>query len=203
MEQLIYLFWNRDQARLRAVWRLGLHFILWLLITVLLQLSIGGPLTSWTARFLPSLDGFAGRVATFGIILIAILISTWLAVRFLDHRPFAELGFQIGREWWLDLLFGLVLGAVLMMLVFGLEYMAGWVRVTGTFEITFGKLPFWLAILGPAITFICVGVYEELVFRGYQLRNLAEGLNFPPIGTWCDLVGVVCFVDRAWGAACF
>jgi hypothetical protein len=42
--------------------------------------------------------------------------------------------------------------------------------------------PFWLAVLVPATLFVCVGFYEELVSRGYQLRNAAEGLNSSSLG---------------------
>jgi hypothetical protein len=41
---------------------------------------------------------------------------------------------------------------------------------------------FWLTVLVPTALFLCVGIYEELVSRGYQLRNAAEGLNLPGVG---------------------
>jgi membrane protease YdiL (CAAX protease family) len=116
--------------------------------------------------------------------LVAAIASVWLAGRFLDHRPFSGFGLRLkDRDWWLDLGFGLFLGSLLMTGIFLVELEAGWIRVTGTFQ-TVGRVnaPFFLVVLAPAALFSCVGIYEELIFRGYQLRNMAEGLNFPDVG---------------------
>jgi uncharacterized protein len=120
----------------------------------------------------------ANGVASLG----AALISVWLAGRFFDRRPFSGFGLRLkDRGWWLDLGFGLFLGALLMTGIFLVEFRAGWIRVTSTFETSSGE-PFVPAILAPVVFFLCVGIYEELVSRGYQLRNMAEGLNYPGLG---------------------
>jgi membrane protease YdiL (CAAX protease family) len=75
----------------------------------------------------------------------------------------------------------MILGALLMTVVFLVELGLGWVEVTGAFE-THGGAPFVISILFPAATFICIGISEELVSRGYQLTNAAEGLNYPALG---------------------
>jgi uncharacterized protein len=75
----------------------------------------------------------------------------------------------------------MVLGALLMTAVFLMELGLGWVEVTGSFEIH-GGAPFVISILFPVATFVCVGISEETVFRGYQLKNAAEGLNYPSLG---------------------
>jgi len=105
----------------------------------------------------------------------------WLAGRFLDRRPFSAFGFRLSVGWWLDLLFGMVLGALLMTAVFLVELGLGWVEVTGSFEAQ-GGAPFVISMLFPVVTFLCVGISEETVFRGYQLKNAAEGLNYPSLG---------------------
>jgi uncharacterized protein len=76
----------------------------------------------------------------------------------------------------------MALGALLMTTVFLVQSGLGWVTVTGSFESLVPGAPFWLAVLVPATLFVCVGFYEELVFRGYQLRNAAEGLNSSSLG---------------------
>src|SRR5690606_39480810 len=109
--------------------------------------------------------------------LVAIVASVWLAGRFLDKRRFAEFGLRIDRRWWEDFGFGLALGAVLMALIVVVELAAGWVTVTGTFVTSNPATPFIVAILSPVIIFLIVGFQEELLSRGYQLTNLAEGLR--------------------------
>ena len=118
--------------------------------------------------------------------LAAALTSVWLAGRFLDRRPFATFGFRLNRGWWFDLCFGLALGAFLMTAIFLVELGLGWVSVSGSFAVAdaFAETgtPFAIAVLVPLWVCLCVGFSEELLFRGYQIKNAAEGLNHPVLG---------------------
>jgi membrane protease YdiL (CAAX protease family) len=69
-----------------------------------------------------------------------------------------------------------------MALIFAAELAFGWVQVAGFFR-PGGGIPFFPAILLPVVTFLLVGIYEEMMFRGYILKNLAEGLNLPQLGS--------------------
>ena len=118
-------------------------------------------------------------MALTGILTLASILLTYLfAARLLDRRPLTNYGFHFSREWWQLFAFGLVLGAFLMGFIFLVELAAGWVTVSGFFR---GISPggFIGQIVLALIFFICVGIYEEMLARGYQLRNLAEGFNWP------------------------
>ena len=183
-------FFDESTGRLRALWRLLLQYLTYRILVPLLVnlLAVAWLLTGSGQRASGGLDASAlagapaipliGSVAG----LIGALLSVWLAGRFLDRRPFADFGFHLNGGWWLDLFFGMALGALLMTVVFLAELGLGWVTVTGAFESLVPGMPFWLAILIPAALFLCVGFYEELISRGYQLRNAAEGLNLPGLG---------------------
>ena len=176
------LFWSEGQLRLRAGWRLILHLFLWLgipfLLTNLASVLVSPVLSTW----MPNSDTLVLRIVGFVLTLIGAFVGTWIATRYLDHRPFVDLGFYFDGRWWTDLCFGLILGGFLMCLIFLAEWMLGWIEIVGQFQVSSGGLPFWLEIVGPLVVFIVVGITEELLSRGYQLRNLAEGLNFRPIG---------------------
>jgi membrane protease YdiL (CAAX protease family) len=180
-------FLDEGTGRLRAPWRLLLQYLAYtvavplfanLLAGAFLLAGMGAGSSGTSALagspLLPVIGGVAG--------LGGALLSVWLAGRFLDRRPFAEFGFHLSGGWWLDLLFGMALGALLMTTVFLVQSGLGWVTVTGSFESLVPGAPFWLAVLVPATLFACVGFYEELVSRGYQLRNAAEGLNSSSLG---------------------
>ena len=184
-------FVEEGTGRLRALWRLAIQYwAYWELVQILLSLLA----VTWL------LEGSAGRTASGGPVasvisyspvpslvsgvasLLAAILTVWLAGRFLDRRPFSAFGLRLGAGWWLDLLFGMALGALLMTAVFLVELGLGWVTVTGAFE-TYGTgAPFAVAILVPTAAFLCTGFYEEMIFRGYQLKNAAEGLNYPALG---------------------
>ena len=179
-------FLEEGKGRLGALWRLGIQYwAYWVLVQLFFDLLVvawlladsGGRDASGgldTSVLLPLVSGLAG--------LLAAILSVWLAGRFLDRRPFSAFGFHLGAGWWLDLLFGMVLGALLITAVFLVELGLGWITVTGAWETVQPGTPFALAILPPIGLLLCVGVYEETLSRGYQLRNAAEGLNYPALG---------------------
>jgi membrane protease YdiL (CAAX protease family) len=140
-------------------------------LAVALSLAVsGGRSVMMDSPAIPLASGVAG--------LVGAMLSVWVAGRFLDRRSFSDFGFHLGAGWWLDLLFGMFLGGLLMSTIFFVELGLGWVEVVGAFE-TFGT---GVSILLPIVMCLCVGIYEETVFRGYQLKNGAEGLNYPALG---------------------
>ena len=186
------LLLDRSTGRLRALWRLAIQYSAYTLLVpyTFNLLMVGLLLAVWSGQtpsrgldtpissdyigVVPLVSGAAG--------LVVAILTVWPAGRFLDRRSFAQFGFRLGARWWLDLLFGMVLGALLMTVVFLVELGLGWVEVTGAFETHGSDTPFVISILFPVATFVCVGLSEELVSRGYQLKNAAEGLNYPALG---------------------
>jgi uncharacterized protein len=168
------IFYNPAQGRIRAMWRLVLLAILFL-VPALLAISVMPRLVA--ALFGRDALAFLGVIN--GTLLSGVLLlACWLAARFLDRRPFRDFGFRFGRAWWRDFAFGLLLGALLMLGIFLVERAAGWISVQGTLAVTGRGVSLLGALILGAISFAFVGLYEELFFRGYLMRNLAEGLRW-------------------------
>ena len=184
---ILIFFWNSADRRIRAFWRLTIQILLYLLISI----SLAGFIYLVFQVIFPELA--ASKVETSSqyliissfspiLSLLGIFFSVWAAGKWLDHRKFSDFGFHLNVQFSKDLIFGLLLGAFLMTLVFGVEYAAGWITVTQTMQTSLEGIPFILGLVQSVILFVCVGIYEELFSRGYQLRNLAEGFNMPRLG---------------------
>jgi len=173
------VFWNPADSRLRAFWRVTIHFgviIVGLLLTsAILRLLLSGGESSGDSGS----DPFKSLVALVitGLIYFVVTIA---AAKLLDRRRFSDYGLRWNTQWRRDLLFGLILGGLLMGGIFVIELAMGWITIEGVF---FSLLPFPFAVAFLFFLFqmALVGTYEELVFRGYQMKNIAEGLNFSPL----------------------
>lgn len=161
---------------MRALWRLLLHGVSLVLIGILVGVLFGLLLDLFGVS---AGTGLSAINTSFQLSIV--LLATWLCARALDHRPFDSLGLHVSPRWWLDLLVGLVIGAVLMTGIFLFELEAGWVTIVDR-NVGPPERSFWLALCEPLAAFIAVGFYEELMSRGYHLRNLAEGLHGKRIG---------------------
>ena len=172
---LLRLFWNPAEKRIALVWRLVIQLIFMLLLSLPMAILQAFMVQS---RIEPTLGLMIGlNLISILLTLAAFIGSIWLAGRLFDRRKFADFGVHVSPNWWRDLGFGLLLGAVLMALIFLIEYAVGWVTITSTFHIENTQSTFWLGIFMRFLFFVSVGIYEEFIFRGYQLKNVAEGFN--------------------------
>jgi membrane protease YdiL (CAAX protease family) len=192
MHSIVWIFWNRGEGRLRAIWRLLSQLVLLFLVTLPLQLvttiiAMAYLVTQQTIPPAELLDPLALQthivqspflmMISSMVTLIAFILSIWLAGRFLDRRPFTDFGLRLSRNWWIDFGFGLFLGALLVSLIIVVQISIGWVTLSGAFVTHSPQIIFPLAMLAYLVTFVATGIQEELLFRGYQLQNLAEGLS--------------------------
>lgn len=168
--------WLRTPTgRLRAPWRLvvvGVAFILVTLGVTVVALAAGVPVDP-TGATGPGVALALGVLGANGVAATAVAL---LAARYLDRRILGDIGCRLDARWWPDLTAGGALGVGLV----GGAYAAG--AGAGVYDPAVAparppgySLAAWLAVL--AATMIAVGVYEEVLLRGYLLTNLAEGFT--------------------------
>jgi len=191
MNFLKTVFWNKNQRRLRTLWRLGLHSLLLFVLTGLITISLlfvvviidiiaGANLSDVVSGQEPMVlmnNPWLSSFITSGATLIGVFLATYLCGRWIDRRKFTSFGLRLSKAWWKDFSFGFVLGAFLMGLVFLFGWVTGNIRVIGFFRAFSGNGNFLTGFLQAVFFFLCVGFYEELLSRGYHLVNLAEGFK--------------------------
>ncbi|MDT0622852.1 CPBP family intramembrane glutamic endopeptidase [Croceitalea vernalis] len=101
--------------------------------------------------------------------LLGTVIVLFLFIRFVDKEPFKNLGlYWKGRS--KDLLVGILLGAFIMCFAYFL--------LLGIDSIAFERMVVsWKDILYGILVFTCVSFSEELLFRGYVLKNFMSSFN--------------------------
>ena len=154
-----------------------LQAILWLIVVIAFLLGMRGIALATGIATVPELEEWEILVES-----AATLPAFWLGGWLLDRRRFKDFGFRLSRDWAIDFVFGLFLGAFLICLIVVVMWAAGWVTVTGTFVTSSPDRSFAVVIALWVVTFLLVSTQEELMCRGYILTNLAEGLNFARVG---------------------
>ena len=198
------IFLSPAEPRLRAGWRLVLHTLLVIILSILIGIVIFIPIGVLKINFSSPVALLANELT----MLFAITGATFLARRFLDRRSIVSLGLKPGFRAVTDILVGIVIAFILMGLVFSIEIAVGWTKFDGfawqfdTLSTVLGGLAMWLVI------FLIVGWQEELLSRGYHLQTLESGLNlfwavllsssvfgalhiFNPGATWISTLGIV------------
>lgn len=96
------------------------------------------------------------------------LVLVWICRKFLDRESLASTGLQIkGVDCWSTLLIGLLVGAAPIFLV------AGTLSAFGALSLEQASSP-WLSFVFIVPGLLCAAFFEELVFRGYILRNYLD-----------------------------
>ena len=164
------IFLSPGERRLRTGWRLlaylGIQLLVFAAVAPLAGLILAPLALSLDSSFLP------GSLLQ----IVAITLAVFLARLYVDRRTIRSLGQSLDHRAPCDLLVGFALGGLLMGLIFGVEWAAGWLRVEG-FAPEGGALA--PAIADTLAVLLVIGIVpgwtEELFTRGYLLRNLADG----------------------------
>lgn len=181
------IFFNPDENRLRAGWRIASQLFLMFLI--------GFGLIWIVSRFYT----LSGQTLTVVALALGAVISVGLAVRGMDRRPYTDLGITASSISCREALFGFGLAGGVMALIFTTEYLAGWLSIVdfGWQQVDPGS--YLLSFMAYFAWMVMVGFYEELVFRGYQIVNLSEGFNMPGLNRRQAVIGSVVLSSFIFG----
>ncbi len=159
-------------GQLRAGWRLAIWFALVAAINVGIGLLVRVLHLAGPGSFLDPVRLILGDwIGTFLPVIVATLVMMRLERRSLRdyYIPTRDL---LGRKFWA----GAVWGMAAVSLLLGLIALGGGYRITGPAlrEHILYYVVIWL------LAAASIGIVEEIAFRGYMLRTLADGIGFWP-----------------------
>lgn len=163
---------GRETRRLRSSWRITLALITGLVAFV-------GTFATAMAAETPF-----GRAQLVAWVVTALAVMTVFAIaaRGLRGRPASAYGLRWSSDWWVDLAAGTVLGGLIAVLAFLIGLRLGSVQLPGGQLAVGSPSPLWLGAF--AVGFVCVALWEELVFRGTVLLDGREGLVARGASRW-------------------
>jgi membrane protease YdiL (CAAX protease family) len=174
--KIYHFFISRDEPRLRSGWRLLIHGLLLIFLTMISAFIVFIGFMIFDRQFSLSMEGFP-KYAEILISLPAILLATFIARTGLDHRSIQSMGLRFNRQMLMDLVVGFFIPLLLLGLIFFIEWGTGWLKIDATSLQTTQGSEWILGLMGSLGYFIVIGFQEELIFRGYQLHNLIDGLD--------------------------
>ncbi|MBI2817616.1 MAG: CPBP family intramembrane metalloprotease [Acidobacteria bacterium] len=172
-------------GQLRAGWRLLLF---------LTFLVMAAAVFNWTASALATrLHSSAAVVAlSSAAFLGSVITATAISMRFLEHQPFSAIGLRGGKKSLKQAAAGAGIGMVLIAIITAAEVSLGAIH----FERSGARGEEAIAfICSAAGIFFIAAASEELLFRGYALQRIVEGVNAP---TAVVLTSVAFGLLHAW-----
>ena len=175
-------FYNIEENRFRA----GIRIPLYLLLTIIFAFP----------------SNYVGHFPLEYIVLsIGFFIAVYLAVKGLDKRELSGVGLGWNRGWVREFGIGVAMAFVAQTIMFIVEWQSGWLEISGFGWERVGE-EFWLfSIIFVFIQMLSVGFYEEILFRGYPVRNLAEGFSIWKLSPKFGLLIAVLFTSSLFGIA--
>ncbi|MFC2136346.1 lysostaphin resistance A-like protein, partial [Bacteroidota bacterium] len=195
MQTLRNFFWNSEEARLRAMWRIAIVIVLLMIFMILFAI-----IDSLFDDLLPR-----GTLAKEESILfplemtLSFFLSIWITSKYFDKRKLADIGLKINLSWWKDFGFGLLLGAILHSVIFLTQFLAGWIEIKGIYENSLSGFSFIAGIGLWLFTFICAGISEDLFNRGYLLKNISESIRTNNSGNIKPIIWAVVITSLIFG----
>ena len=102
------------------------------------------------------------------------IFYTWGFIHIVDRRRLRSLGLYMKPGWALDFAKGMALAVLVLGAIFAFSLMIGSIRVEGFARPAPESVSVAGYLIGAIVAFLLVGLYEELMFRGYVLQRLNE-----------------------------
>lgn len=165
---LTHLILNPQTKLPRSGWR-ALLFAAILILPDLLLSSFAG-----SGSPVP-ISANAAFILTYAVLVVWAVLVSWFCLRFLERLNLRALGVTWHRGWWRDAVWGVLIAALMMSAVVGLQTLGGGTRLALNPEWRND----WLAISGQCLAalllFALAGAFEELLYRGYAFQTLLRG----------------------------
>jgi len=167
-------FINPETGLLRAGWRILIFVVIFTVITAVVMLTV--------RAILGSLRG--GGNLQFTLLMITATAAVFVARKYLDKKTLRSLGLRWDKFAILDILSGILNSALVMASVYFVMLISNVVEFNGftwwdkelspgaSFQLS--VIPIVLAVV---YKLALVAWWEELVFRGYVLQNLIDGIG--------------------------
>lgn len=167
------LFFN-EFGRLRSGWRFTIFLVSFFLaasvvvgvsLTILQILPLGTSQTSLIAFVFP-----------FILTSIIAIFFGWLYGKIFEDVPFRALGVSFTKNWFKDLIFGLIIGAVSIIFAALIAYIFGGMRFQINDSANGSAILTTLAVT--FVIFVFGAINEETLFRGYLLQTMSRAKLF-------------------------
>lgn len=167
------IFFN-EQGRLRSGWRFTVFLVTHLIFTTTLTVGFVSLL-----NILPvgaGQNSLITLVGTFSIFSACAVFFGWFYGKFLEDLPFRALGIWLTKNWFKNLILGLLVGAFSIGLAALIPLILG--AVSFQSNRTAGSSAILLTLSVTLLIFIVGAVSEETLFRGYLLQTLSRAKLF-------------------------
>ncbi|XWN37110.1 MAG: type II CAAX endopeptidase family protein [Balneola sp.] len=168
------ILYNNTEKRFRA----GVRLIIFFVLSVLLMAPSGFADTDWLASILISIGCFT---------------AAFLVAKGMDRKSISSIGLEMSKVWWIEFGLGILIAFLAQTIIFSIEYGFSWLEITGYGWERAGTDKWEWSAFTYLLIMLSVGFYEELLFRGYPIRNLAEGFTF----------GKITSIQASWIAVLF
>jgi membrane protease YdiL (CAAX protease family) len=185
-------FFLNEKNEVRSGWKFAIYLVFFVIFffTALLALSI----------FVSRSDLLDDQLMILALndvaLFVAAVVAMALTIRFVDHRPLKTFGIGLMPGWKRRLAFGTLLSAGMLAVLTAGSAAIGTVQIHWTGN----RFP-GTTLLAALILLLPAALNEELIFRGFPLQILIDGLGeWPGIIAMSTLFGAMHMNNQNWSA---
>jgi uncharacterized protein len=157
-------------GRVRSGWRFTIFLLSFFLVSAVLLFAGTAVLIALPVGFSPySLLSF---VFQFAVSFAVVMFFGWLYGKIFEDLPFRALGFWVTKNWFMNLVWGLLIGGGALALAALIAFVFG--GLSFRFNDSAGTAAILLTLASTLVIFIFGAAFEEAFLRGYTLQTFSR-----------------------------